>query len=94
MLYDDRISAFGKLLLQILTGECLSKINIGNLRVHMKNRKGKRMQESLRRELDPRLPDVDDATISKVFKLASVAFKCIDDPQYTLNSALDVLRRL
>ncbi|KAJ0766335.1 putative protein kinase RLK-Pelle-CrRLK1L-1 family [Helianthus annuus] len=86
------VHSFGVVLFQILTGERYDyEFGKANLLRSMSNQK-----ESMRRELDPRLPSVDDTTIIEAMKLASVARRCVEHPYnyYTMIDALNVLRQL
>lgn len=86
------IHAFGGVLVQILTGQHISKIDFQVLRqtLHLKEHS----KENFRKALDPRLPNADDNTVKQAAKLAALAFLCLDKPSYMLNEALDVIRQL
>ncbi|KAI3806429.1 hypothetical protein L1987_22334 [Smallanthus sonchifolius] len=90
----DSMYAFGVVLFQILTGEHVSKIGIANLRQSRLNPRMELRKESLWRAMDPRLPNADDTSITEAFTLAGVALNCLNDPFYTLSSALGALRQL
>ncbi|KAI3704298.1 hypothetical protein L1987_74514 [Smallanthus sonchifolius] len=86
------VHAFGLVLVQILTGQHISKIDFANLR-HTLNLK-EESKERFKRALDPRLPSLNDTTVKQALKLAALAFLCLDEPSYTLNQALDILKQL
>lgn len=86
--------AFGVVLIHILTGERIGKMGIAKIRqIDLSTTEDRK--KSLRRALDPRLPNVDDTTVAEAMKLAAIAVLCFDDPTFfTLDKALDALRRL
>ncbi|XP_022039832.1 probable serine/threonine-protein kinase PBL11 isoform X1 [Helianthus annuus] len=89
--YEGIIHSFGVLLIQIITGERISNIDIANLRQNMWNPNGEIRKGSLRRVLDPRLPNKDDTTIMEAMKLA---LDCVSIPYFPLKKAADVLTQI
>ncbi|XP_022004080.1 probable serine/threonine-protein kinase PBL11 [Helianthus annuus] len=86
------VHAFGVILVQILTGQHISKVDFANLRQTLNLKQ--ESKESFMRALDPRLHSLNDATVKQALKMAALAFLCLDEPSYTLNQALDILRQL
>ncbi|KAM0046725.1 putative protein kinase RLK-Pelle-CrRLK1L-1 family [Helianthus debilis subsp. tardiflorus] len=86
------VHAFGVILVQILTGQHISEVDFANLRQTLNLKQ--ESKESFMRALDPRLHSLNDATVKQALKMAALAFLCLDEPSYTLNQALDILRQL